>query len=100
VSAAKTGARPKHVPQRSCVGCGTSAAKRTLVRLVRTASAAVEPDPTGKAAGRGAYLCAQAACWESALKKGRLAKALQVDLSRANRDALLEHGGRLAGVTA
>ena len=66
--------RVKHVPQRTCVGCRQVLAKRTLIRVVRTAEG-VRVDPTGKAAGRGAYLHNLRSCWERGLK-GALAHAL------------------------
>ena len=49
--------RQRHIPQRTCVGCRTTTAKRQFVRIVRTAAGRVEVDLTGKKAGRGAYLC-------------------------------------------
>ncbi len=64
----KTGQRMKHVPQRTCVGCRTVMAKRQLVRVVRTADG-VLVDPTGKLAGRGAYLHDRRSCWESGLAR-------------------------------
>jgi len=45
---------PRHVPQRTCVGCRTVRPKRELVRVVRTPEGTVELDPTGKRSGRGA----------------------------------------------
>ncbi|MCX6021879.1 MAG: YlxR family protein, partial [Chloroflexi bacterium] len=39
-----SGARPKHVPERSCVACRTAQPKRSLVRLVRTPAGSVEID--------------------------------------------------------
>jgi len=75
--------RVKHVPQRTCVGCRTVMAKRQLVRIVRTADG-VLVDPTGKLAGRGAYLHDKRSCWENGLK-GSLANALKVALSPADR---------------
>ena len=83
--------RPRHVPQRTCVSCGSTTAKRELVRLVRT-SAGVEPDPTGKRPGRGAYLCHDLDCWESAVRKSRLEHALRTKLTPADREALLSYG--------
>lgn len=74
------GAKPlKHVPQRTCVGCRTVLPKRALIRLVRRPEG-VQIDPTGKLAGRGAYLHASRSCWEKSLK-GSLASALKVDLT-------------------
>ena len=84
--------KARHVPQRSCVGCRAPSAKRELVRLVRSATGAVEPDPTGKRDGRGAYLCHSAECWKQAVKGGRLENALRTKLSPQNREALLYYG--------
>ncbi|MFH2102249.1 MAG: YlxR family protein [Chloroflexota bacterium] len=75
----KPAKRPKHIPQRTCVGCRTVLPKRTLVRLVRQAEG-VQIDPTGKLAGRGAYLHNQRSCWERAIK-GALGHALKVTLT-------------------
>src|SRR5512141_641682 len=78
---------PRHVPQRTCVGCRTVEGKRALVRVVRTPEGGVEVDPTGKRNGRGAYVHAQRSCWEAALRGG-LARALNVTLSDDDRRAL------------
>lgn len=78
--------RVKHVPQRTCVGCRTVLAKRQLVRIVRSPDG-VLVDPTGKLAGRGAYLHDRRSCWEAGLK-GSLARALKVDLTAADRERL------------
>lgn len=92
MNAARVRQRPKHAPQRTCVGCGSAAAKRELVRLVRTSTGAVEVDPTGKRPARGAYLCHEPRCWEHAIKKGRLESALRTKLSAEDREALLRYG--------
>lgn len=84
----KTAKRPKHIPQRTCVGCRSVLPKRELIRLVRR-SEGVEIDPTSKLAGRGAYLHNQRSCWERGLK-GTLAQALKVTLTSANREKLRE----------
>jgi predicted RNA-binding protein YlxR (DUF448 family) len=78
--------RVKHIPQRTCVGCRTVLAKRQLIRIVRTANGVVV-DPTGKLAGRGAYLHDRRSCWETGLE-GSLAHALKVDLTAADREHL------------
>ena len=78
---------PKHVPQRTCVGCRTVLAKRTLIRVVRRLDEGVLVDPTGKLAGRGAYLHSQKSCWERGLKGG-LASALKTTLTREDRQRL------------
>jgi uncharacterized protein len=65
-------------PQRTCVVCRSTTAKRALHRIVRSPAGAVSYDPTGKAPGRGAYLCGQPACLEAALRRGSIQRALKV----------------------
>jgi len=81
--AKKPAQRVRHVPQRTCVGCRQVLPKRTLLRIVRTPDG-VRVDPTGKAAGRGAYLHNMRSCWEQGMK-GALAHALKVDLTEEDR---------------
>ncbi len=81
------GARPVHVPQRTCVACRKVAGKRSLIRIVRTEQG-VEVDPTGKKAGRGAYLHPNQQCWQAILSGNRLGQALRTTVSPENRRAL------------
>ncbi len=60
--------------------------KRNLIRLVRTEQG-VLVDPTGKLAGRGAYLHDAKSCWLNGLK-GPLASALRTALSEQDMVAL------------
>jgi predicted RNA-binding protein YlxR (DUF448 family) len=83
----KSGVRRKHTPQRMCVVCRQTMDKRALTRLVRTPEGVVV-DATGKQNGRGAYLCAQPACWERALTTDVLDRALRVALTDADRARL------------
>jgi predicted RNA-binding protein YlxR (DUF448 family) len=71
-------ARVRHVPQRTCIACHTTKAKRELLRIVRTPIGHIELDEKGKKSGRGAYLCARYSCWELALKKGRLEQEFEM----------------------
>jgi uncharacterized protein len=84
--AKKTAKRVKHVPQRTCVGCRESLAKRSLIRVVRTQQG-VCVDPTGKVAGRGAYLHDRQSCWERGIK-GALTHALKTELTDQDRENL------------
>jgi len=69
-------------PHRRCVGCGRSAAKPQLLRLVAADGFAV-PDPAGRMPGRGAYICRAAssgvapACLDRATRRGGIARALR-----------------------
>lgn len=88
MSKQKQSGRRKHTPQRTCVVCHETAAKRTLTRLVRTTEQGVQLDPTGKANGRGAYLCDNPACWERAIQSDVLAKALRTTLTAEDRERI------------
>jgi predicted RNA-binding protein YlxR (DUF448 family) len=48
--------------------------------VVRTPDGRIVLDPTGRLAGRGAYLCADGSCWRTAAAKGALARALGAGL--------------------
>ncbi len=71
------------------MSCGSTTAKRELVRIVRTPEGRVLADPTGKMSGRGAYLCHEPKCWEQGIKKGRLERSLKTKLSPQDAEALL-----------
>ncbi|MDP1545070.1 MAG: YlxR family protein [Anaerolineales bacterium] len=80
--------RIKHVPQRTCVGCREVLSKRQMIRVVRTEEG-VRVDPTGKLAGRGAYLHDRLSCWVRG-SKGALAHALKIELTHEDRARLEE----------
>jgi uncharacterized protein len=69
----------KATRQRTCVACRVTADKRRLHRIVRAPDGTVRYDPSGTAAGRGAYLCARPECAAVALKRRGLQRALKVD---------------------
>lgn len=92
--------QPKHIPERTCVGCRTKSAKREFVRVVRTEEGTVEPDPTARRNGRGAYLCANADCWQEALTRDRLARALRTAISPENTSVLRQFAERYATAEA
>jgi predicted RNA-binding protein YlxR (DUF448 family) len=77
------------VPTRSCVFCRTSREKRELLRVVRTPGGSVELDPSGRANGRGAYVCRDEACVAGATGRGALHKALEANVPAELADQLL-----------
>jgi predicted RNA-binding protein YlxR (DUF448 family) len=91
--------RERHVPQRTCVICGTKSPKRELVRVVMTPDGECKVDATGKLAGRGAYLCHRPVCWDKVVKGGRLAHALRGAVSPADNERLAGFGAELASTT-
>jgi predicted RNA-binding protein YlxR (DUF448 family) len=84
------GSRRKHVPLRTCIACQQQRSKRELLRVVRTPEGAIEIDPTGKRAGRGAYVCADLSCWEKGLNQGKLGRALKCQVSEQDLATLRE----------
>lgn len=67
--------------QRSCIVCRKSDSKSDFLRVVRTPEGEVKFDPSGRANGRGAYVCS-VACFEKAVSSQRFASALRVKLSK------------------
>ncbi len=58
-----------------CLGCGEMKPKKELVRVVRSKEGEISLDLTGKKAGRGAYICADAECLKKARKGRKLEKS-------------------------
>lgn len=90
VNAAR-GLPPRRFPVRTCVACKTERQKREFVRIVRMPDGTVIMDVTGRANGRGAYICADGSCWTIALKKKAVERALSAQLPPDLR-AQLERG--------
>ena len=61
----------KKIPLRMCVACHEMKPKKEMLRIVKPKEGDVFIDYTGKAAGRGAYICDSPECVKK-LKKGRL----------------------------
>jgi predicted RNA-binding protein YlxR (DUF448 family) len=79
---------PRRFPVRTCVACRTERQKREFVRIVRAPDGSVALDATGRANGRGAYLCADGSCWSAALKKKSIERALSAPLPEELRSQL------------
>lgn len=77
----------KKTPQRTCVICRNKFDKRELFRIVKDKeNETVIFDKTGKANGRGAYVCTNKACIEKITNAKILNHALNMNLS--NNDIL------------
>lgn len=72
--------RKKPIPLRTCVACRTTGDKRALLRVVRQPDGHVIYDRTGKQNGRGAYVCANVICIESARKQKKLEHSLRAEV--------------------
>ncbi len=80
----------KKVPLRMCVGCGEMKDKRDLTRIVKSKEGEISLDPTGKKAGRGAYICPSAECLKKARKSRRIEKSFATKIPDEVYDALEE----------
>lgn len=72
--------KQKKVPMRRCTGCGEQKPKKELVRVVKTPDGEVLLDLTGKASGRGAYICNNAECLKKAGKSKRIDKTFEMTI--------------------
>ena len=70
----------KKSPQRSCCACREKLDKDKLIRVVRKPEGEIVLDPTGRANGRGVYLCLNADCLKLARKKRGLERGLRTQI--------------------
>ena len=56
-------------------------AKKELIRVVKNKDNIVSVDLTGKANGRGAYICPNIKCFEEAYKNKKFNRALETDIT-------------------
>ena len=70
----------KKVPMRQCLGCREMKPKRELIRVVRSPEGEISLDFKGKANGRGAYICPDAACLHKAIKGRALEKSFSMQI--------------------
>ncbi len=68
----------KDIPKRTCIGCNEIKNKKDLIRVVKNKNGEIFVDKTGKANGRGAYICNNIECLEKAIKTKRLERTFEV----------------------
>ena len=73
-------AKPRKIPMRMCVGCREMKPKATLLRVVKPQEGDAHIDRTGKAQGRGAYVCESIECLKKAQKTRALERALDAKI--------------------
>jgi predicted RNA-binding protein YlxR (DUF448 family) len=86
----QTQQKRKHIPTRTCVVCREKAEKRSLTRVTYTEETGLQIDTSGKARGRGAYLCQKPTCWQRAQNSNILDHALRVSLSAVDKQQTLQ----------
>ena len=68
-------------PKRMCVACREMKEKRKMFRVVKNAAGEIFADFSGKAAGRGAYICNNDECVKRLKKQRLLNKAFSAPVS-------------------
>ncbi len=82
--------RKRKIPLRKCVGCGDRKPKKELIRIVKNKDGELNVDITGKANGRGAYICCNKNCLKKAKKRNSIANALKIEITDEIYDKLAE----------
>lgn len=82
--------KKKKIPMRRCVGCMESKPKKELIRIVCNKEDELSLDSTGKAAGRGVYLCKNPECFEKARKRKSIERSLERQISSENLNKVYE----------
>ena len=72
--------KKRKIPMRMCVGCREMKPKMELTRVVKPQEGDCAIDFTGKAPGRGAYVCKSAECLKKAQKTRALERALDAKI--------------------
>lgn len=70
----------KNLPKRTCIGCNEIKLKKELIRIVKNKDNEIFVDKTGKANGRGAYICNSVECLEKAIKTKRLERTFETSI--------------------
>ncbi len=73
----------KKLPLRKCIGCGQQKEKKQLTRAVRTPEGEIEIDFSGRANGRGAYICRSEDCLAKAVRSHALERSLHCQIDPA-----------------
>ena len=86
--------KKKNIPMRMCIACREMKPKSEMTRVVKSADGEIRLDVTGKAPGRGAYICSSEECLKKLQTKKLLNKAFSADVSAdVYKDALEENRG-------
>jgi len=70
----------KSIPQRTCIGCNVKNDKMNFIRIVKDNQNNISIDRTGKANGRGAYICDSIDCLEKAIKNKKIEKSFKMSI--------------------
>ena len=78
----------KSIPQRTCIGCNIKKDKKDFIRIVKDNQNNISIDRTGKANGRGAYICDNIDCLEKAIKNKKIEKSFKMNIDESVYESL------------
>ncbi|SHJ90939.1 RNase P modulator RnpM [Paramaledivibacter caminithermalis] len=82
--------KKRKIPLRKCVGCNEQKNKKDMIRIVKNKEGRINIDFTGKAHGRGAYICPNEECLKAAQKRKSLNRAFGQEISEDIYERLME----------
>ncbi|MCD8046080.1 MAG: YlxR family protein [Clostridiales bacterium] len=86
----------KKIPMRMCIGCRQMREKREMIRVVRQQDGTFVIDRTGKKNGRGAYLCKNPDCLNTAVKNHGLERSFGMSIPKETVSDLKKEMSELA----
>lgn len=84
------------VPMRRCIGCMESKPKQNLLR-VAFYDGVLSVDTTGRAKGRGVYLCRDSGCIEKAQKRKAFQRNFSAGIAQSEIDRVAEELKEMSG---
>ena len=76
-------------PMRTCIGCRESRPKKDMIRIA-CYEGMLTVDVTGRAKGRGVYICKDSECLEKAKKSGAVKRGFRMNFDQNDLDRVYE----------
>jgi len=81
-------------PMRTCIGCRESKPKKEMIRIA-CFEGALSVDVTGRAKGRGVYVCRDHECLDKLRKKGAIKRNFKMNFDDEVLDRIYEELGQV-----
>lgn len=82
--------KTKKIPLRQCIACRELKPKKEMLRIVKNKEGAIFLDFSGKAQGRGAYICDDENCIKKLRKQRLINKVFSCEVDEAVYSAIEE----------